>query len=673
MRVLIVEDNMHDRKILKYNFENRGHSTIEANNGKEALERAVAEKPDLIISDALMPEMDGFELLRAVKSDDALKDIPFVFYSAVYTGLKEELLAISLGAEAFIVKPKEPDEFWHEIVKIIENYKLKKKRDYHALHIREDEVFLRSYSKIVAAKLEEKVSELSNAIRKIELTESRYTNLFSSIRDVIIIADMERNIIEVNQPALKSMFGYESDEVIGKKTRILFANEEDYQNSGLAVFDAKEYFADKIFEVLYRRKDGEIFTGELHAHKFIDKFGTLIGNVGIIRDITDRKKLETQLISAQKMEAVGCLAGGIAHDFNNILTAIIGYCTLSKMNMKEDDPQQHYIGQILSLSERAASLTSGLLAFSRKQAIKLQPVNINDIVQKVEKLLARMIGEDIFLKTDIKDSDLNIFADTVQIEQILFNLVTNARDAMPNGGSLFITTEKIKIDNAFIDAQGFGKEGEYALMTVSDSGLGIEDAALQRIFEPLFTTKEVGKGTGLGLSIVYGIVMQHNGFIDFYSEKDKGTTFRIYLPLINQGFKKTEKAIEHVSPMVGRETILIVEDDMNIRNVSRIILENFGYKVIEASDGQEAIAKFIDNKDTIELVLLDVIMPKKGGKEVCEEISKIKPEIKILFMSGYHNDIINSKGLHRKGLEFIQKPASPHELLRKIREMFDKI
>lgn len=673
MRVLIVDDNIHDRKILKYNLENRGNLTIEANNGKEALELASANKPDLIISDALMPDMDGFEFLRAVKSDDTLKDIPFIFYSAVYTGLKEELLAISLGAEAFIVKPKEPNEFWQEVSAIIENSKLKKKRCYQALHIKDDEEFLKSYSKIVAAKLEEKVNELNNAIQKIELTESRYTNLFSSMRDVIIIADMERDIVEVNQPALKNMFGYESDEVIGKNARILYANEEDYQMTGLAVFDASEYVEDKIFEVLYRRKNGEVFTGELHAHKFIDKCGNLIGNIGVIRDITDRKKLESQLITAQKMEAVGCLAGGIAHDFNNILTAIIGFCTLLKMKMEKNDPQQYYTDQILDLSEKAASLTSGLLTFSRKQVVKLQPIDINEVILKIEKLLARLIGEDISLKTNIKDNNLSILADRVQIEQVLMNLATNARDAMPNGGSLFITTEQTKMDNFFINSHGFGKEGEYAIITVSDSGIGMESATLQRIFEPLFTTKDVGKGTGLGLSIVFGIVKQHNGFIDVCSEKGKGTTFSIYLPMINPGYEKIEEAIEYIPKIGGSETILLVEDNADIRNVARIILENFGYKVIEAVDGEEAIAKFMDNKDAIDLVLLDVVMPKKSGKEVFEEIKKIKPDMKILFMSGYAPDIINSKGLISEGLDFIQKPAPPNELLGKIRVILDKI
>lgn len=673
MRVLIVDDNIHDRKILKYNLENRGNLTIEANNGKEALELASANKPDLIISDALMPDMDGFEFLRAVKSDDTLKDIPFIFYSAVYTGLKEELLAISLGAEAFIVKPKEPNEFWQEVSAIIENSKLKKKRCYQALHIKDDEEFLRSYSKIVAAKLEEKVNELNNTIQKIELTESRYTNLFSSMRDVIIIADMERNIVEVNQPALKNMFGYESDEVIGENTRILYANEEDYRMTGLAVFNASEYIEDKIFEVLYRRKDGEVFTGELHAHKFIDKCSNLIGNLGVIRDITDRKKLESQLITAQKMEAVGCLAGGIAHDFNNILTAIIGFCTLLKMKMEKNDPQQYYTDQILDLSEKAASLTSGLLTFSRKQVMKLQPMDINNVILKIEKLLARLIGEDISLKTNIKDNNLSILADRVQIEQVLMNLATNARDAMPNGGSLFITTEQTKMDNFFINSHGFGKEGEYAIITVSDSGIGMESATLQRIFEPLFTTKDVGKGTGLGLSIVFGIVKQHNGFIDVYSEKGKGTTFSIYLPMITHGYEKIEEAIEYIPKIGGSETILLVEDNADIRNVARIILENFGYKVIEAVDGEEAIAKFMDNKDAIDLVLLDVVMPKKSGKEVFEEIKKIKPDMKILFMSGYAPDIINSKGLIREGLDFIQKPAPPNELLEKIRVILDKI
>lgn len=552
MKVLIADDNADDRKILKYNFEHHGNTTIEATNGKEALELALANKPDLIISDALMPEMDGFEFLRSLKSNDALKDIPFIFYSAVYTGYKEEDLALSLGAEAFIIKPKESYEFWQEILAIIENLKLKERQLINSNLIQEDEEFLRSYSKIVATKLEEKARELNVALEKIELTESRYTNLFSSMKDVIIIADLELNIVEVNQPALRNIFGYESNEVIGKNIRILFANEKDYRMAGLAVFDAKEYVKDKMFEVLYRRKNGGIFTGEIHAHKFMDRYSKAVGNIGMIRDITERKKLEAQLIHAQKMEAVGRLVGEIAHDFNNILTAIIGYCTLSKMKMKEYDPQRYYIEQILALSERVALLTNGLLAFSRQQVINPQPLNINDAVHKVEKLLARLIGEDIFLKTVLKGEDLNILADSVQIEQVLINLATNARDEMPHGGSLVITTERTMIDNFFIDSYGYGKEGEYALITVSDSGTGMEKSILGRIFEPFFITRELGRGTGLGLSIVYGVIKQHNGFINVYSEIGKGTTFRIYLPLIMHGNEKTEEGLEHLPLEGGR-------------------------------------------------------------------------------------------------------------------------
>lgn len=672
MKVLIAEDNADDRKVLKYNFEHRGNTTIEAVSGKEALELASVNKPDLIISDALMPEMDGFEFLRAVKSDDALKDIPFIFYSAVYTGFKEEELALSLGAEAFVVKPKEPDEFWQEILSIIENSKLKKKKLINSKLIQEDEEYLRSYSKIVATKLEEKVRELSEAIEKIELTEGRYTNLFSSMRDVILIADLERNIVEVNQPALRNIFGYESDEVIGKNTRIFFANEEDYRMTGLAVFDAREYVEDRIFEVSYRRKNGEIFTGEIHAHKFIDRYGKPIGNIGVIRDVTERKKLETQLIHIQKMEAVGRLAGGIAHDFNNILTAMIGYCTLSKMKMREDDPQKYYIEQILALSERAASLTNGLLAFSRKQVINPQPMNVNDAVHKVEKLLARLIGEDISLKTVISDTNLNILADSVQIEQVLINLATNARDAMPDGGNLVITTERTVMDDFFIDSHGYGKAGEYALIAVSDTGTGMERSILGRIFEPFFTTKELGRGTGLGLSIVYGIIKQHNGFINAYSEIGKGTTFRIYLPLLRLGIEKKEEVLEYLPLAGGSETILLAEDDEDSRNVTKIILESVGYNVIEAADGEEAIKTFMDNKDSIELLLLDVVMPKKSGKDVCDEIKKIRPDIKVLFTSGYTADIINSKGLLKEGLEFTPKPARPRILLERIRKLLDK-
>lgn len=672
MKVLIAEDNADDRKILKYNFEHRGNTTIEAASGKEALALASANKPDLIISDALMPDMDGFEFLRALKSDDTLKDIPFIFYSAVYTGFKEEELALSLGADAFVVKPKEPDEFWQEILAIIENLKLKKKKLIDSSLMQEDEEYLRNYSKIVATKLEEKVRELSKAVEKIDLTESRYTNLFISMRDVIIITDPERNIVEVNQPALRNIFGYESDEVVGKNTRIFFASEDDYRMTGLAVFDAREYVEDKMFEVFYRRKNGEIFTGEIHAHKFLDRYGKPIGNIGVVRDITERKKLETQLIHAQKMEAVGRLAGGIAHDFNNILTAMIGYCTLSKMKMKEDDPQKYYIEQVLALSERAASLTNGLLAFSRKQVINTQPINVNDAVHKVEKLLARLIGEDISLKTVLKDINLIILADTFQIEQVLINLATNARDAMPNGGSLIITTERTMMDDSFIDAHGYGKEGEYALITVSDSGTGMEKSILGRIFEPFFTTKELGSGTGLGLSIVYGIIKQHNGFINVYSEIGKGTTFRIYLPLVMFGIEKTEEDLEHLPLAGGSETILLVEDDEEARTVTKIILESVGYNVIEAADGEEAIEKFMDNKDSVELLLLDVVMPKKSGKAVCDEIKKIRHDIKVLFTSGYTADIINSKGLLKEGLEFIPKPARPRILLERIRKILDK-
>ncbi len=672
MKVLIAEDNYDDRKMLKYTLEHQGNTTIEAGNGKKALELASANIPDLIISDALMPDMDGFEFLRAIKSDDKLKDIPFIFYSATYIGDKEEALALSLGADAFIAKPKEPDEFWNEILAIIENSKLKKRKHSDSHLVKDDEEYLKSYSKIVATKLEEKVKELNDAIQKIELTESRYTNLFNSMRDVIIITDIERNILEVNQPALRNIFGYESDEVIGKNTRIFFANEEDYHKTGVEIFDLKEYIEDVIFEILYKRKNGEVFAGELHAHKFLDKTGVPLGNMGIIRDITDRKKLEAQLIHSQKMEAVGRLAGGLAHDFNNILTAMIGYCTLSKMKMSEDDPQRHYIEQILTLSEKAASLTNGLLAFSRKQVMKLEPVNINEVIKKVEKLFSRLIGEDISIKIAFKENNLYILADNIQIEQVLFNLATNARDAMPNGGILAITTEHTRIDNLFIDMHGYGSLGDYALITVSDSGIGMEKDILQNIFEPFFTTKELGRGTGLGLSIVYGIIKQHNGFINAYSEKNKGTTFKIYLPLIRPSSIIIEEECEHLPMVGGTETILLVEDDADSRNVTKIILQHAGYHMIEAADGKEAIKKFIQYKDLVDFLLLDVVLPLKSGKEVYDEIRNIRTDIKTLFISGYTADIINSKGLLREGLEFIAKPIQPKILLQKIREILDK-
>jgi CheY-like chemotaxis protein len=371
------------------------------------------------------------------------------------------------------------------------------------------------------------------------------------------------------------------------------------------------------------------------------------------------------------MEAIGQLAGGIAHDFNNILTAIIGFGNLLKMEMSSDDMLRSYVTQILNSAERAANLTQALLAFSRKQIINPKPVDLNEIIRTLEKLLSRIIGEDIELSVFLTDKDLTVMADPTQIEQVLMNLATNARDAMPDGGSLIIRTDVVHIDYEFLKVHGYGKPRNYALIIVEDTGQGMDDETKERIFEPFFTTKEVGKGTGLGLSMVYGIIRQHDGYINVYSESQKGTVFKIYLPLI-KSIAEEQRPEKLPTVKRGTETVLVAEDDTQVRELTKEILKDFGYTVLDAVDGEDALRVFNSNKDKVDILLLDVIMPKKNGKEVYDEIKKIKPTIKTVFMSGYNADVIHKKGIIEEGLDFILKPILPEDLLIKIRDVLDK-
>lgn len=384
----------------------------------------------------------------------------------------------------------------------------------------------------------------------------------------------------------------------------------------------------------------------------------------------ERASLEAQLRHAQKMEAVGQLAGGIAHDFNNILTAILGYAHLMVMKTEGHDPVRHYAEQILLSSERAAGLTQSLLAFSRKQFLNLEPVEVNGIIRDVVRLLVRLVGEDIAIKTVLAEQDLTVLADRGQVEQILMNLVTNARDAMPTGGSIVIATDRFELTEEFKSTHGYGKPGHYAFISVEDTGVGMSEGVRDRVFEPFFTTKEVGRGTGLGLSIVYGIVKQHRGYINVQSEPGKGTAFTLYLPLTHTTTGDLHRK-EPQDARGGTEEILIAEDDQEVRRLTKSVLEEFGYRVREAVDGEDALRKFTEGRDTIKLLLFDVIMPKKNGKEAFEEIRKINPSVKSIFMSGYSADIVQDRGTLGQGVTFIAKPVSPENLLRTIREVLD--
>jgi signal transduction histidine kinase/CheY-like chemotaxis protein len=384
----------------------------------------------------------------------------------------------------------------------------------------------------------------------------------------------------------------------------------------------------------------------------------------------EKEELEEQLRHSQKMEAIGTLAGGVAHDFNNILTAINGYGMLLKLELVEGSKLCKYADQIVKAGERAATLTRRLLAFTRKQIINPLPVNLNEIIRGIEKMLDRLITEDIELQLRLEVADPFVLADPGQIDQVLMNLVTNARDAMPQGGTLIITTGIVILEDDFVKRHDQVKGGDYVMLTVSDNGVGMDENVRARIFDPFFTTKEVGKGTGLGLSMVYGIVKQHNGIIEVDSETDKGTSFRIYLPLVEPSMEK-QQWIPPVLLQGNSETILVAEDDAAVMGLLKGMLEKNGYNVIEAANGDEAIKEFINHQESISLALLDVIMPRKNGREVYDEIIRIRPDVKALFISGYPRDVIDSKDARKEGINLISKPVQPNELLARLREALE--
>jgi signal transduction histidine kinase/CheY-like chemotaxis protein len=383
---------------------------------------------------------------------------------------------------------------------------------------------------------------------------------------------------------------------------------------------------------------------------------------------SEKDNLEQQLRQAHKMEAIGTLAGGVAHDFNNILSTIEGYAALLRDRIKKKCPIRDYVEQIIAAAERASELTRRLLAFSRNQVIHPKPININETINGINSMLVRLVGEDVEFRVSTFREDLVVMADEVQIEQMLINLVTNARDAMPHGGTVSISTELAEVMEGDVDRPWKLPPGSYAKLTVSDTGVGIDASVRDRIFDPFFTTKEVGKGTGLGLSMAYGIVKQHRGAIEVESEHGKGTVFTIYLPVVESTIER-KKLETLLLPAGSRETILLAEDDRFVRMLTKHILIKYGYLVIEALDGDDALEKFRDNLESVQLLLLDVIMPKKTGKQIYDEARKIRPDIKVLFMSGHTYDVITKQGVFSEGVPLISKPLTPGELLVKVREV----
>jgi len=512
------------------------------------------------------------------------------------------------------------------------------------------------------------ITERRNAIEALKERERQQAALLNGIPDMAWLKDRAGKYIAVNEPFAKTV-GRCPDDIKGKNDKDIWLKDmaEKIQEEDREVMENGRI--KQVEDMIMDAAMNNICIETIKTPIYNDK-REVIGTTGIARDITERKNLEKQLRQAQKLEAIGTLTGGIAHDFNNILTAIIGYAGIMELSMDRNNPMLPNVKGIITVSERGAALTRSLLAFSSKRSIEPRPVNLNQLVVEASELLSRLFREDMELNTAFSIDPATVMADPGQIEQVLMNLSTNARDAMTAGGRISINTELVNIDNEFITTHGFGLPGPYVLMTFSDTGMGMDESIRQRIFEPFFTTKEVGKGTGLGLSIIYGIIKQHHGFINCYSEPGRGTTFRIYLPAIDSVLDQQETA--SLPPLTGgSETILLAEDDPAVRDTSKNLLEKFGYKIIEATNGEEAVESFVANRSAVRLVILDAIMPKKCGTDAYLEMISLRPNIKVIFISGYTEEFFTMEGISLDNARLLTKPVPPIALLTTIRNLLD--
>jgi two-component system, cell cycle sensor histidine kinase and response regulator CckA len=505
--------------------------------------------------------------------------------------------------------------------------------------------------------------------RELRQSEERYRDLVENAYDLIYSHDLEGNYTSINK-AVEQVTGYTREEAL--KMNLAQTVAPEYLEK------AREMIARKLagerstaYELEIIAKDGRRIKIEVNS-ALIFQEGVPVGVQGIARDVTERKELEDQLRQAQKMEAVGMLAGGIAHDFNNLLSIIIGYSDLTLRRLATVDPLRHNVEEIKRAGERAANLTRQLLAFSRKQVLQPKVLDLNEVVTEMERMLRRLIGEDIELRAALEPGLGSVKADPGQIEQVLLNLCVNARDAMPRGGKLTIGTEDVYLDEGYAAHHAAVKTGRYVMLAVSDTGTGMDEATQARVFEPFFTTKGQGKGTGLGLSTVYGIVKQSGGYIWVYSEVSRGTTFKVYLPRVDEGAQEYRQGRGAVEEHGGTETVLLVEDDELVRNLTRSILSDLGYRVLAVANASAALSVCEHTEGPIHLLLTDVVMPGMSGRELAERLARLRPETRVLFMSGYTDDAIVHHGVLDEGVNFIQKPFTPEALARKVREVLGR-
>jgi PAS domain S-box-containing protein len=512
------------------------------------------------------------------------------------------------------------------------------------------------------------ITERKEAEERMRASEERYRQMFENDITGDFISTPDGKLLTCNG-AFARIFGFESvEEALSVSTRELYPDPA-VRAELLAELMAKKALSHQELEL--RRRDGKPVHVIENIIASYDAEGRITQINGYLFDNTERKNLEEQLRQAQKMEAIGRLAGGISHDFNNLLTVIIGYSEVVLGQVGENHAAAAPIAEIRQAASRAASLTRQLLAFSRKQVLTPRATDLNAIVIEMKRLLQRLIGEDIKLETVLDENLSHVRVDPGQIEQVIMNLVVNSRDAMPRGGRLLIETANVELDESGVHGRLEMKAGSYVLLAVTDTGTGMDAATVARVFEPFFTTKGSGQGTGLGLATVYGIVKQSDGHIFCYSEPDHGTVFKIYLPSMGPDRERPAVGRKDHALRGGTECVLLVEDDLAVRKLARVVLADQGYQVLEAASGQAALFLCQNHPGTVDLLVTDVIMPQVTGPELFEKLRSQRPALAVLYMSGYTNDAITRHGPLEEGINFVQKPFTPSGLARKVREALD--
>jgi PAS domain S-box-containing protein len=648
-RVLVVDDERLNRDLIVAMLSRERCEVTTAASGEEALAAVARRPPDLVVLDVMMPGMDGYEVARRLKRDAATRGIPVIILTAL-DDRPARLRGLEAGADDFLSKPVDHAELCMRVRNLL---RLKAYGDFHDRYI---------------AALE---GEVGSRTADVVESERLYRSTFDAAPVGVAHVGLDGRWLRVNR-RLCELLGYAPAELVGLAERDFAASEEP---AGEA--DARRALAagasDRaaVDERCYRRRDGGFVWTRVNLSLHRDADGRAAHFIAVIEDVTERRALEAQVRQAGKMDAIGQLASGVAHDFNNLLSVVISYSEMLAADLVPGDPVRADLDEIRGAGVRAADLTRQLLAFGRRQVLQPRVVDLNEVIAGMERMLRRLIGEDVELAATHLPGLRRVLVDPGQMEQVIMNLAVNARDAMPRGGRLTIETTEATLDAASAADVG-ARPGAHVVLSVTDTGVGMDGATQARIFEPFFTTKATGKGTGLGLSTVFGIVRQSGGSVAVSSEPGAGATFRVFLPAQARDAEvaRAPAALGHAA-LRGAETVLLVEDDEHVRVLARAILRRCGYAVLEAQGGGDALLLCEQHAGAIDLLLTDVVMPRMRGPELAARLRPLRPAMRVLYMSGYTDDAALRDGVLDATIRFVQKPITPEALARAVREALD--